>query len=95
MLPRLIFPLRSGAVKNTKLTRVSSLALGFIAKCDAGTTVHHDGLFGNEPIRMELVNVATTVSESNFIGFGRVHPNLALSAFENIRREALLQFKGN
>ena len=74
---------------------MSSLALGFIAQRDAGPAVHHDGLLGNESIRMELVNVAATVGQSNFVGFGRVHPNLALAAFENIRREALLQFKGN
>jgi hypothetical protein len=55
--------------------------------------VHHRGLLHDETIFVELVNVSTTIRQRNFVDFIGVQPNLALSAFENVRREALLQFE--
>jgi hypothetical protein len=57
--------------------------------------VHHSGLFHDKTITVQLVDVTTRIGKGNFVDFIGVQPNLALAAFQNVGREALLQFQGN
>ena len=75
------------------LTRVSSLALGFVAESDASSGVDHGGLLDDQTIAVQSSNVTTGVGQGNFVDFVGVQPNLALSALEDGSGEALLQTK--
>ena len=55
-----------------------------------GTGVHGDGLADNEAILDELADSLAGVGIGNFVDFVGVEPDLALSAANNIGREALL-----
>ena len=55
-----------------------------------GTGVHGDGLADNEAILDELADSLAGVGVGDFADFVGVEPNLALSAANNIGREALL-----
>jgi hypothetical protein len=53
--------------------------------------VHGDWLADNETILGELSDCLTRVGSGDFGGFVGIEPDLALSAVQNIRREALLR----
>ena len=79
----------------TILTGVSSLAFGLVAFADAGPGMDHGGFLFDEPIGVQFVYVASAVGQGNLVDFVRIHPDLALAAFEYIGGEALLQFQRN
>ena len=74
---------------------MSTLALGFIAQLNTGTTVHDGGFFDNQTIAVQLGNVTARVGQGNFIHLIWIQPNLALSALEDVGRQALLESKRN
>lgn len=78
-----------------KLTSVPPLALGLVPEGDAGAAVHDGGLLLDEPVGEELVDVPAAVGQGDLVDLVGVHPDLALSALEDVRREALLQFERN
>jgi hypothetical protein len=74
---------------------VPSLALGFVTKLNTSATVHNRRLLHDQTITSELEHVATRVGQGNFVNLIGVHPDLALSALEDIGREALLELERN
>jgi len=72
---------------------MSSLTLGSVTELHAGTRVDNSGLLHNETITLKLEHIATRVGKSDLVDFIGVHPDLALSALEDIGREALLEFE--
>jgi hypothetical protein len=72
---------------------VSSLSLGLVSQANASTGVHDGRLLDDETITLQTSDVAARVSQGNFVGLVRIQPNLALSAFQDRGREALLKSK--
>jgi hypothetical protein len=74
---------------------VTSLALGFVTKLHTSTTVDHRRLLHDETISLQFEHVAARVGQGNFVDLVGVHPDFALSALEDIGREALLELERN
>jgi hypothetical protein len=88
-------PTRQGGIVwcERKLTSVTTLALGFISQRNASTGVDNSRLLDDQTITVKTGNVAARVGKSNLVDFIGVKPDLALSAFQYIGREALLEFQ--
>jgi hypothetical protein len=65
-------------------------AASLVQSSCTSTRVHRDGLFDDESILSELPDCLAGVCGGDFGGLVRVKPNLALSAVQNVCREALL-----
>jgi len=74
---------------------VATLGLGKIALPHSASGVDNGGLLHNKTILLQSGNVAAGIGQRNFIDFIGVQPDLALSAFEDGRSEALLELKGH
>ena len=72
---------------------MTTLALGFISNGHTSPGVHNGGLLHDQTIAVETVNVAASVGQRNLVNFIGVQPYLALSAFQDGGRQALLQFE--
>lgn len=72
-------------------TSVSANSSGGGQLSGAGTGVHGDGLADDEAILNELADGLAGVGVGDLADFIRVEPDLALSAADNGRREALLR----
>jgi hypothetical protein len=72
-------------------TSVSADPSGSGQLSGAGTRVHGDGLADNEAILDELADGLAGVGVGDFADLVGVEPDLALSAADNGRREALLR----
>ena len=59
----------------------------------AGTGMHGDGLLDDKTILEELADGVAAVGVGEFVRLVRVHPNLALAAAGDGRRQALLSGK--
>lgn len=53
----------------------------------------NSGLLDDQTISVKAGNVASRVGKSNFLDFVGVKPDLALSALQDVGREALLEFQ--
>jgi hypothetical protein len=60
---------------------VSSLALGFIAKLNAGARVNDVGLLDDGFVLDELANVSAAVGKGDLIDIVGIQPDLATTAF--------------
>jgi len=72
---------------------VSADTAGLVQSAGAGTRVHRNGLLDDEAILGEFADGLAGVGGGNFGNFVGVEPDLALSAVEDGRREALLGSK--
>ena len=72
---------------------MTALALGFISDSDTSPRVDNGGLLHNQTITVQTVDVAARVGQGNFVNLIGVQPYLALSAFQDGGRQALLQFE--
>ena len=75
-----------------RLTRVPSLALGFVSERNPRPRVNDRGQLHDETVAVELVNVAAGVGQRNFVNFVGIQPNFALPASQNVGGQSLLQF---
>lgn len=71
-------------------TTVATNSPGEVQLTRAGTRVHGDGLSDDEAIGDELANGLAGVGVGDLVDLVGVEPNLALTAAEDIGREALL-----
>ena len=74
-------------------TGVSSLPLGLIPQGNSCARVDNSGLLDDETITVKASDIATRVSEGNLVDLVGVEPDLALSTFEDVCCQALLQFE--
>jgi len=72
---------------------VSSLFLGFVPFVHASATVNDGGFLNNESVAVQPGNIATRVGEGNLVYFVGIQPDFAFSAFQDRRRETLLEFE--
>ena len=88
---------KTGIGGTSTLTRsgVTALALGCVSQGYASAGMHHGWLLNNESISMESSNVATRIGKGNFVNLVGVQPDFALAAFQNVGREAFLEFQGD
>lgn len=71
-------------------TTVATNSSGKVQLTRTGTRVHGDGLSDNEAIGNELANGLAGVGVGDLVDLVGIEPNLALTAAEDIGREALL-----
>lgn len=57
--------------------------------------MHNSWLLDNETISVQLGNISTRIRQGDFVDFIGIQPNLAFTALEYGRREALLQTERN
>lgn len=76
-----------------KLTGMPSLSLGLVAEGNAGTGVDHGGLLDDETILGKTGDVAAAVGQRDLVDLVGVEPDLALTALEDVGREALLELE--
>eukprot|EP01083_Nonionella_stella_P148710 471224_1 len=86
---------KTGVSSTTTLTdtSVTALGLGSITSPHSASGVDNSGLLHDETILFQTSNVAAGIGQRNFIDLVGVQPDLALSAFEDGGREALLELK--
>lgn len=70
-----------------------SLSLGLVAEGNAGAGVDNGGLLDDETILGQTGDVAAAVGQRDLVDLVGVEPDLALTALENIGREALLELE--
>lgn len=70
-----------------------SLSLGLVAEGNAGTGVDHGGLLDDKTILGKTGDVAAAVGQRDLVDLVGVEPDLALTALEDIGREALLELE--
>ena len=70
-----------------------SLSLGLVAEGNAGAGVDHGGLLDDETILGQTLDVAAAVGQRDLVDLVGVEPDLALTALEDIGREALLELE--
>ena len=70
-----------------------SLSLGLVAEGNAGTGVDHGGLLDDETILGKTGDVAAAVGQRDLVDLVGVEPDLALTALEDVGREALLELE--
>ena len=76
-----------------KRTSMPSLSLGLVAEGNAGAGVDHGGLLDDETILGQTLDVAAAVGQRDLVDLVGVEPDLALTALEDVGREALLELE--
>ena len=72
---------------------MTTLALGFVSEGHTGARMHDRGFLHDQTIAVETGDIAARVGQGNLVDLVGVQPDLALSAFQDGRRQALLQFE--
>ena len=70
-----------------------SLSLGLVAEGNEGAGEDHGGLLDDETILGKTGDVAAAVGQRDLVDLVGVEPDLALTALEDVGREALLELE--